>query len=155
MTGRGALRIAPARSAEADEIGDLYVAARAAALPFLREIHTPVEMKAWVRDILLVEGTTWTARDGGRLCGFVTLGGGEIEQLYLRPDMRRQGIGTALIAHAKGRNPEGLRLVTFAQNQAARAFYEAHGFVPTAFRDGSHNEEGAPDIVYAWIPTRG
>ncbi|MEL7028991.1 MAG: GNAT family N-acetyltransferase, partial [Pseudomonadota bacterium] len=134
------------------EIGDLYVSSRAAGLPFLREVHAPDAMRSWIRDAILPRGATWVARRSDCICGFMTLEAGEIDQLYLRPDMRRLGIGSALVAHAKAESPLGLRLVTFQQNQAARAFYEAHGFVAVAFGDGSKNEEGAPDVFYEWAP---
>lgn len=144
--------IEAASLADAGEIGDLYVASRAAALPFLHEVHSPEEMRTWIRDVLLPRGTTWVARYGDRICGFMTLDDDEIDQLYLHPDMRRRGIGTGLITHAKAKRPRGLKLVTFQENNAARAFYEAHGFVPVAFGNGSGNAEGAPDVFYKWTP---
>ncbi|WP_227269910.1 GNAT family N-acetyltransferase [Roseobacter weihaiensis] len=139
-----------ARTVDAEEIGDLYVASRAAALAFLEEVHGPAETKAWIRDALLPLGTSWTAYRGDVLCGLMTLNGEHIEQLYLRPDRRREGIGSALMAHAKTQSPHRLELYCFQENHAARAFYEAHGFAPIAFGDGTTNEEGAPDVLYEW-----
>jgi putative acetyltransferase len=55
-----------------------------------------------------------------------------------------------LMARAKAENPGGLRLYCFQVNARARAFYERHGFIVEAQRDGSSNEEGAPDILYVW-----
>jgi hypothetical protein len=46
-------------------------------------------------------------------------------------------------------SPEGLQLWTFASNASAQRFYERHCFVETRRTDGD-NEEGAPDILYAW-----
>ena len=146
------LKIEAAKPTDADGIGDLYVASRAVTLSFLREVHTPSEMRAWVRDILLVRQTTWVARVDDELFGFMTLDEDNIDQLYLHPEMRRRGIGSALVAHAKTQNPHGLRLVTFQKNLTARAFYEKHGFIPVAFGDGSNNEEGEPDVFYEWKP---
>jgi hypothetical protein len=37
-------------------------------------------------------------------------------------------------------------------NDAARLFYEKHGFKAIAFADGSANEEQCPDILYEWQP---
>ena len=56
------------------------------------------------------------------------------------------------IALAKERRPDGLELYTFQENAAARAFYEHHGFMAVWFGDGSANEEGQPDVRYAWRP---
>lgn len=120
------------------------------AFPFLSEVHRPAQMRIWLRDVLLPRGTTWVARSGDRVVGFMTLDGEDLDQLYLDPLYLRRGIGSALIAHAKARSPNRLELVAFQRNEAARAFYEAHGFVPFRFGDGTHNEEGEADVFYEW-----
>jgi hypothetical protein len=53
---------------------------------------------------------------------------------------------------AKQRRPAGLDLYTFQVNGGARRFYERHGFVGIALGDGSGNDEGQPDVRYAWRP---
>lgn len=151
---RGEPTIEAATAHDAAEIGELHVASRAAALPFPREVHRPGEMRAWLRDVVLPRGTTWVVRWGDRLCGFMTLDGADIDQLCLHPDMRRRGLGAALVEHAKAMSPRGLRLVTLQGNASARAFYEAHGFAPVAYGDGSRNEEGEPDVFCEWMPSR-
>lgn len=144
--------IKAARPADADAIGDLYVAARAAAMPFLREVHGPDEMRGWIKRVLLPRETSWVAWCENEICGFMTLDRGDIDQLHLRPDRRREGIGRILIDYAKALSPDHLELVCFQENHPARAFYEAQGFVPVAFGDGTMNEEGAPDVFYEWRP---
>ena len=61
------------------------------------------------------------------------------------------GIGSRLldvvINEAKLVTPV-LRLYAFQCNEAARRFYERHGFTAVAFGDGSGNEEGEPDVRY-------
>ncbi|MEM9811030.1 MAG: GNAT family N-acetyltransferase [Pseudomonadota bacterium] len=146
------LSIERACAEDAAGLGELYVASRRAALPFLTEVHGPMEMKVWLRDVLLPRGTTWVARSGGGIVGFMTLDGKDIDQLYLHPGHLRRGIGSALVAHAKAQSPERLELVTFQKNEAARAFYEAQGFVPFRFGDGTKNEEREPDVFYEWQP---
>lgn len=51
-------------------------------------------------------------------------------------------------------SPRRLRLFTFQRNERARAFYEARGFVPIDFNDGSRDKEGEPDILYEWVASR-
>jgi ribosomal protein S18 acetylase RimI-like enzyme len=53
---------------------------------------------------------------------------------------------------AKRERPEGLRLWTFASNEAAQRFYLRHGFREVERTDGSDNEERAPAVLYAWRP---
>jgi Uma2 family endonuclease len=43
-----------------------------------------------------------------------------------------------------------LRLWTFQRNAAARAFYQAHGFVAQRMTGGD-NEEREPDVLYRWV----
>jgi len=144
------VRIELATCDDAAAVGEIFVAARAVTLPFLTELHTPAAMKVWLRDTVLPRNTTWVARTERRAVGFMTLEGPHIEHLYLEPSYLRQGIGSALVAHAKRSHPAGLELVTFQKNERARAFYEACEFRAVCFRDGRSNEEGEPDIVYEW-----
>ncbi|MEO0774638.1 MAG: GNAT family N-acetyltransferase [Pseudomonadota bacterium] len=146
----GEFAIRPAVDFEGPVLGDIFVAARRVALPFLREPHSPAEMRAWICDVVVPRQTTWVAERGGQIAGFMTLDGEEVEHLYLDPDMTRSGIGSALIAFAKAQSPGRLVLTCFAQNQPARRFYEAHGFHAVSFGDGTGNEESAPDVVYEW-----
>jgi GNAT superfamily N-acetyltransferase len=76
-----------------------------------------------------------------------------IEQLYVEPELTRRGIGAELLALAKRRRPQGLRLWAFVSNEGAQRFYLHHGFEERERTDGSGNEEGAPDILYSWAPS--
>jgi GNAT superfamily N-acetyltransferase len=80
------------------------------------------------------------------------LDGDVLEQLYLRPDRLRQGIGTLLLNAVKAHSPTGVTLHVFAQNTAAQAFYHRHGFVVVAGDDGAANEEGLPEQTLRWTP---
>lgn len=155
MSGEGGaslqgLRIGLAGPADAAEIADLYLAARAAALPYLRRVHSDEDTRAWIAGVMLRRGTTWAAREGGAILGFLHLLDDHVDQLYLRPDAWRRGIGSRLLDMAKAARPGGLSLYCFQRNARARAFYERHGFSPAAFGDGSGNEEGEPDVLYRW-----
>ena len=75
-----------------------------------------------------------------------------LDQLYLAPEWTGRGIGSRLVELAKQRRPAGLDLFTFQVNDGARRFYERHGFTAIWFGDGSENEEGQPDLRYAWRP---
>jgi len=55
-----------------------------------------------------------------------------------------------LLERGRRELPPPIRLYTFRDNHAARAFYEHHGFVAIGFGDGSGNEEGCPDVLYEW-----
>ena len=114
--------------------------------------HTDDQVRTWIRDEVVPESETWVAEGGAGIVGLMVLGDGFLDQLYVRPDHRRQGIGSRFVALAKERRPGGLELYTFQENSGARSFYEHHGFTAVWFGDGSANEEGQPDVRYAWRP---
>lgn len=68
------------------------------------------------------------ARDaGGGALGFAGADGRRLEMLFVAPEARGRGVGTALLAHAV--LTWGTRLVDVnEQNPAARGFYEHRGF---------------------------
>ncbi|MEW2474877.1 GNAT family N-acetyltransferase [Micromonospora gifhornensis] len=144
--------IRPARDSDADAVAEVFLASRAAAMPYLPRLYDDEQTRAWITQVMLPTSTTWVAESTttGEILGFAALDGNLLAHLYLRPDARRQGIGTALLTHAQQASPTGLSLRVFARNTAARAFYEHHGFRPIDSNDGSRNEENEPDITYHW-----
>lgn len=144
--------VRPATAADAEQVADIDLSARAEALPTVRWAHTPDEVRSWIANVLLPGGDVWVAEQAGVLVGYLALHNDIVAQLYLRPGYWRRGIGTALIRHAKALRPDGLRLWCFQVNARARAFYAAQDFAAVEFTDGSGNEEQEPDILFAWRP---
>jgi len=140
-----ALRLAEPRDAEA--IAALFRRSRA-FLDFLPELHTAGEDLGFVRNVLIATQRVTLAERDGQLLGFMAEDAGWVTQLYLDPDARRGGVGSALIADAKARNG-ALTLWCFAENAAARAFYEKQGFVAVEFPEGAGNEAKRPDGRYS------
>lgn len=73
-------------------------------------------------------GQVIVAEVDGRVAGFAAVVGGELDGLFVEPDLWRRGIGTALVeeaAHEARRR--GLTLSVTA-NPGAREFYERCGF---------------------------
>jgi ribosomal protein S18 acetylase RimI-like enzyme len=60
------------------------------------------------------------------------------------------GVGTALLLQARELSPRELRLFTFQRNEAARAFYDKHGFTVVAL-GVSPAPELEPDVEYRWV----
>lgn len=139
-------------SHEAPEVAELWLRARRAAVPVIpAPVHTDDEVRAWFADAVVPVCEVWAAHDGGAVVGLLVLEGEELDQLYVDPVRQGEGIGGRLLATAKERRPGGLSLWTFAANETARRFYERHGFAVIGATDGD-NEEGAPDVRYAWRP---
>jgi ribosomal protein S18 acetylase RimI-like enzyme len=147
-----AIEIRRARAADAATVADLYLASIHATYDFPLA-HSDDEVRAWIAGTLIPSTETWVACDpAGAIVGFMSLGDDFLDQLYLLPGATGQGIGSRLVELAKARRPAGLDLYTFQVNTGARRFYERHGFRDVARGDGSGNEEGQPDIRYAWRP---
>lgn len=135
------------------EISNLYLASRADALPFLRQLHSDSEVLDWIRYVLFERCEMAVVRRGGTIVGFAALDGDALDQLYVHPGQHRHGIGRMLLDWAKVRSPHRLCLYTFQRNERARVFYESQGFCAITVTDGARNEEKEPDILYEWLPT--
>jgi ribosomal protein S18 acetylase RimI-like enzyme len=120
-------------------------------LTFLPTLHTPEEdLEHFGR--LIVEHELWVYESGDDILGFASLDDGELSNLYVEPEVIGQGIGSALLEHAKLRRPAGLRFWVFQENARARRFYERHGCRVVELTDGLDNEEQQPDALYEWLP---
>jgi GNAT superfamily N-acetyltransferase len=146
--------VRPATAADAGQVADIDLAARAEALPTVRSAHPPDEVRAWIANVMLPGAEVWVAEAGCAVLGYLALDDDLVAQLHVRPGYWRRGIGTMLMRHAKRLRPEGLRLWCFQVNARARAFYTAHDFVAVEFTDGSGNEEREPDLLFVWRPTQ-
>ena len=146
------VRVRPGRPEESGQIAEVWLRARAAAVPAIPPpVHTEEEVRRWFAEIVLPEREVWVAEDGGAIVGVLVLEDDWMDQLYVAPGRTRRGIGGQLMAVAKQERPSGLRLWTFETNIGARRFYERHGFSATGSTAGD-NEEGAPDVRYEWSP---
>ncbi len=146
------LQIRTATGENATEVADLYLDSRKKLLPFASLVHSDEEVCYWIRELLIPGGRVRVALLEQRIAGLcATSSEGSvswIEQLYLRPEYLRMGIGSALLRDALAGLRRPVQLHSFQQNERARLFYRRHGFKAVEFRDGSENEEGVADILY-------
>ena len=140
-----------AGAADAAAIAEVFLASFKATYAFPLA-HSDDDVRGWVRDVMVPTHESWVALDQDRVVGWMALGPGELDQLYVAPDRLGEGIGRRLLDVARERSPDGLRLYTFQVNARARRFYERNGFVAEWFGDGAANEEGQPDMRYVWRP---
>ncbi|WP_431040321.1 GNAT family N-acetyltransferase [Streptomyces sp. P9-1] len=135
-------------------IARIHMASRSATMPYLPpQKRGHEQVSRWVRDVVLKRCRTWVAVRRAEIVGYAALDGDMLDHLYLRPDVRRQGIGTLLLDEVRRHSPEGLVLHVFQQNISARAFYERHGFTVLDISDGSRNMENLPDMTLRWTPS--
>ncbi|WP_327068646.1 GNAT family N-acetyltransferase [Kitasatospora sp. NBC_01302] len=154
MTDDNKITIRPAGPADAAEIATVHMTSRAATMPYLPpQRRTHDQVTRWAEDVLLRECRTWVAVRGAEVLGYAALAGDLLEHLYLRPAVRRQGIGSLLLDEVRRHSPAGVSLHVFEQNTDARAFYERHGFTVVAATDGSGTMEKLPDLTLRWTPS--
>ncbi len=142
-----AFTLRPATRADGPAIAAVFGRARRAKLPFLPILHTPegdVEFSGHVLDTCVV----WVA-ETTRPVGFIAWREGEVDHLYVEPDLLGRGIGSALLAKAM-EEQTALELWAFQKNVDALAFYRAKGFRVIRETDGRDNEEKEPDVRLRW-----
>ena len=141
-----------ATAADARACADIQTAAMRDAMPWLPDLHTDDETRAWMRDVVFATREVWVADEGGRVAAFVAIEGDLVGNLYVEPAAQGRGLGSALLGVVRRERPRGFRLWVFQRNAAARAFYEARGLALVETTDGRANEEREPDALYAWTP---
>ncbi|MFD5424324.1 GNAT family N-acetyltransferase [Streptomyces sp. NPDC127084] len=141
-----------AGSPDAAGAADVWLRSFTAALPSVRRAHDDDEVRSWFSYVVVPQYETWVAVAESGVVGLLVLDGGEVEQLYLDPAWRGRGLGDRFMDLAMRQRPDGLALWTFQVNEAARRFYERHGFVAVEHTDGLRNEEREPDVRYVWQP---
>ncbi len=145
------IQLRPAVPADLGTIADLFLAARAAAVPKMPPVARPdVDVRAHFGAWDLTRRDVWVASDESGLTAFASLEESWLDSLYVAPVRARSGIGSALLDVVKSLRPDGFALWVFESNLPARAFYARHGLVELEHTDGSDNMERSPDLRMAW-----
>lgn len=141
-----------ARAGDVDAVAAVLITSRQAFLPYAPMTHPPEAVRQWVTHTLLPSGGVTVAELGGAVVAVLAVsrqaGIAWVDQLYVQPGHEGQRLGSLLLQHAHDTLPRPVRLYTFQANDAARRFYERHGYVAIAFTDGAANEERCPDVLY-------
>lgn len=132
---------------DADAIADQWVALAADQRAYGSHI-VPEHNRGTIREAVLrriVSDELFVAREDGDLLGFVTfttesgqyeqdVRRGIVQNLYVAPEHRDQGIGTELLATAETHLAEDgadrVALDVMAGNEDAERFYRRHGYSP-------------------------
>jgi putative acetyltransferase len=148
MSGEG-LSIRLATLEDADAVAEVGRRSRMHFLPYLPDLHSLEEDKAFFRAVVLATCTVVVAEEGGVIVGFCAFREGWVDHLYLLPGHVGRGLGAVLLRAAMDRYAD-LRLWVFQQNARAIRFYEGQGFRKVLETDGSGNAEKVPDALYEW-----
>ena len=127
------------REAGPGDAGELLRVHRSAILELAGHVYTPVEIESWAAR-LEAEGYIrameqhgerfHVALDGdGGVIGFYGRVEAEVMALYVDPAWARQGVGSALLAHAeRAIAADGHSRVEIGAALSGRDFYLAHGY---------------------------
>ncbi|MGL5287616.1 MAG: GNAT family N-acetyltransferase [Aeromonas sp.] len=100
-----------------------------------------------MRTYYLPQASIIVAEQHGQVVGFYALCEEHLAALFVSITHQHQGIGTALLNHAKTESGR-LTLQVYVQNQHACRFYRHHGFVVMAER--LCNGTDCPELVMCW-----
>lgn len=156
-TAPDAVRIRRASTRDAEAVARVFLASRAAAMPYLPPIHSDEDTLAWITHGVLPTSTAvWVVEEteeDGDLLGFAVLAGDdELDHLYLRPDALRRGIGSRLPGEVSGAAEGALKLYVFQRDAAAHAIYERQGFTAVVFDAAARDEGNEPDVLHRRAP---
>ncbi len=140
---------------DAERVAQILIDVRSAFMPYAPLVHTPDEVRSWVRTFLVPSPGTVVAEHNGEVvavmaterepaCSWIT-------QMAVDPPYAGIGIGSVLLEHAFAVLRSPIRLFTFQANAGARRFYERHGFRAIRLTDGRDNEERCPDVLYEFV----
>ena len=106
----------------------IWRSAVAATHHFLTADHF-ADIERLVENDYLPTAHLWVAADEAhRPLGFMGLTGSNIDALFVDPDRHGQGIGRALVEHARSIAGGSLTVDVNEQNQSGAGFYERLGF---------------------------
>jgi putative acetyltransferase len=90
-----------------------------------------VELRPHVAEELESDRYAWWVLESAdhAIVGFLAFARDVIEGLFIDPDYRGQGAGTALVAYAQRLSGRALAVDVNEQNNSAREFYQRLGFV--------------------------
>jgi len=154
MTKQAGCIVREMRTAELPTVIEVWYRSMSQSLTEIGSKQRPSEEGAhhFFRNVVAQRCDLWVAEHAKTIVGMLALAGNEVERLYVAPEARGSGIGSALLEQAKAVYPDGLWLVTLQCNTRARRFYERHGF--TAHELGmSPPPENEPDVSYRWSPS--
>lgn len=145
------MNIRPAMLADREVLLDVWLRSVRATHAFVPEQEIQ-SMIPQVQDYLAAGDTEfWVdCDDAETIMGFMGMSGSKMESLFLAPEFQRRGAGRRLVRHAQARHGE-LTVDVNEQNSAARAFYEACGFVVEGRSELDEQGRPYPLLHMRWI----
>lgn len=123
-----------------NEVLEVWYQASLLAHPFLDETFLSQEREN-IAKVYMPLAETWVYLRHGHLVGFISLIGHEVGAIFVDPTVHGEGIGRALMDHARALREE-LEVEVFKANRIGRRFYDRYGF--SLEREHVHEQTGQP-----------
>jgi ribosomal protein S18 acetylase RimI-like enzyme len=111
-----------------EAMGRIWLAASRVGHPFLGEAVLKAQLNT-VRDVYFPQADNCVAEETA-VIGFIGMLGSHIGGLFVDPSEHQRGVGRRLVEHAAD-CLGSLSVEVYEQNEAAVAFYQSCGVVPT------------------------
>lgn len=128
------------------ELADIYHDASLIAHPFIDPAYIALDKVALREDRLPLQ-EAFLYEYPGEIAGYISLTGPHINGLFVTVSRQRQGIGRALIEHAKQLH-DHLDVRVFQENYSAQRFYYALGF--DVLEERSHPQLPHDEYLMHW-----
>ena len=123
-----------------DELLEVWYQASLLAHPFLDETFLSQEREN-IAAVYMPMAETWVYVREGNVVGFIALIDNEVGALFVDPTVHGEGIGRALMDHARALREE-LVVDVFKANGMGRRFYDRYGF--EMVKEYVHEQTGHP-----------
>ena len=120
------MSIRPYEPPDCDAVMRAWESATRQSAPFLTEEFIRGEREE-VRTKWIPAADIWVYEHDGSVVGFIALLGDEVGGFFVQPVQQGQGVGRALMDHAR-RLRGRLELDVFTENSIGRRFYQRYGF---------------------------
>jgi putative acetyltransferase len=140
------MQIRPFTPADTEAVLAIWLEASLQAHHFIDPAYWHANL-APMREIYLPAAHSQVLCLGDQLLGFYSLHEGSLAALFVAPARQGQGLGKAMLEHAKRQRP-ALRLQVYRQNLAACDFYLYQGFQIEGEQQDPHT--GCAEWVMVW-----
>lgn len=145
------MTIRRANTDDFDELTQIWLDASVIAHDFIPATYWYSHQQA-MRDTYLPLAEVYLAEDDSQVYGFIALLEHKIAALFISPYLQGQGVGTALIHHAKSIRPD-LELGVYQQNTRSVQFYKSVGF--SVIQETIDEQTNSKEFVMRWEKSLG
>lgn len=133
--------------ADMDVLVDIWLRATLASHDFIPAAFWHAQVQD-MRHVYLPYSQVWVCERDGVVAGFYALVDEQLAAIFVAPQWQGQGVGKALMAHAKSQRNQ-LQLQVYQRNRKSLGFYLSQGF--TVQGERMDEATGQPEYDMRWV----